>query len=215
MMGRVETKTARRSVWATRFGLLILIVPNDANGGCARLPTLQTVSIITAIIKPASRLRPPASLCTCHPIPVAVSSRMRVARAQLSSHQVRWPREFGHLAVDCGHGVLTPSFLRSLDEGDPLEVHRATAVSRVDERRAHRRRRCSAPGPCAVTGLWAERGGVGIQEYFLKQSHGGDADRAWHADCADPAVRGPPLTHPRLDACAVTGWWAERGGGGG
>jgi hypothetical protein len=45
---------------------------------------------------------------------------------------------------------------------------------------------------CTVTGLWAERGGVGIQVSTHQQSYGDGAHRAWHADCADPAVRAPP-----------------------
>jgi hypothetical protein len=46
---------------------------------------------------------------------------------------------------------------------------------------------------CAVTGLWAERGGdVGVQGSIRQQFHGHTAHRAGHADCADLAVRALP-----------------------
>jgi hypothetical protein len=57
---------------------------------------------------------------------------------------------------------------------------------------------------CAVTGLWAERGGgVRVQAAIQQRFHGHDADRAGHHGRADLPVRASP------SPTVVAGLWVE------
>jgi hypothetical protein len=65
---------------------------------------------------------------------------------------------------------------------------------------------------CAVTGLWAERGGdVRVQGSTQQRSDGHAAHRARQPGRAGNTVRAPPSPIARRHG-AVTGLWAERGG---
>jgi hypothetical protein len=68
----------------------------------------------------------------------------------------------------------------------PTELGTLTALTRLCVRRPHP----PCMDTCAVTGLWAERGGgVGMQGAGREQSHGGTADRAGHYGRAAQPVR--------------------------
>jgi hypothetical protein len=67
---------------------------------------------------------------------------------------------------------------------------------------------------CAVTGLWAERGGgVGVQVATHQRSHGHTAHRAGHHGRAALHVCAPPSPTAPGRVAPVTGLWAECGGG--
>jgi hypothetical protein len=117
------------------------------------------------------------------------------------------PRAFKHLAVGGGRGALTPSSVRWCDESVPLEVF-TTSVSPVWLR----------GGPVGngvpPTGLWAECGGVGCRDLRAQFLTGTlPTELGLLTALTWLCVRRP---HPPcLDTCAVTGLWAERGGGAG
>jgi len=91
----------------------------------------------------------------------------------------------------------------------PTELGTLTALNRLCVHRPHPPR----PDVCAVTGLWAERGGdVWCRSLSSNDLTGtlptelGTMDALYYL-CV-------PRPHPpRLDACAATGLWAERGCG--
>jgi hypothetical protein len=67
------------------------------------------------------------------------------------------------------------------------------------------------PGRLHCHGVWAEcDGGVRVQSNARAANHGDAAHRAGHDYFVEIAVCAPPLVP--LDACAVTGSWAECGG---
>jgi hypothetical protein len=71
----------------------------------------------------------------------------------------------------------------------PTELGKLTAVANLCVRRPHP----PCLDTCAVTGLWAERGGgVGMQGAGREQSHGGTAHRAGHYGRAAQPVRAQP-----------------------
>jgi hypothetical protein len=89
----------------------------------------------------------------------------------------------------------------------PTELGTLTALGNLCVRRPHPPRLEA----CAVTGLWAERGGdVGVQVSIHQLSRGHVAHRAGHPDCAELPVRAPPS--PTAPGSVVTGLCAERGG---
>jgi hypothetical protein len=94
------------------------------------------------------------------------------------------------LWTECGGGLRC----RGLENNDltgtlPTELGTMDALYYLCVRRPHPPR----PDVCAVTGLWAERGGgVGVQEAIRERSHGAAAHRAGHHGHAGRAVRAPP-----------------------
>jgi hypothetical protein len=133
------------------------------------------------------------SLCVHRPHPprlddacavTGLCAERGVVGLQVSTHQ----RFHGAAAHRAGHHGRAE---------DPVRVPPSPTASR------------RAPSPGCGLSVAAM---CGVQVSKQQRSHGDAANRAGLPDCADVPVRVPP-SPPCLDGCAVTGLWAERGGG--